>query len=54
MIGIARFFFSVVDNNFWYSNRFCLSWTRIVGISLIILDNMGDIFTVVSVVGNIG
>ena len=47
-------FFSVVDNNVWYSNRFCLSWTRIVGISLIILDNMGDIFTVVSVVGNIG
>ena len=53
MIGIARFF-SAVDNNVWYSNRFCLSWTRIVGISLIILDNMGYIFTVVSVVGNIG
>ena len=47
-------FFSVVDNNVWYSNRFCLSWTRIGGISIIILDNMGDIFTVVSVVGNIG
>ena len=50
----SSFFFSVVDNNVWYSNRFCLSWTRLVGISLIILDNMGDIFTVVSVVGNIG
>ena len=26
-------FFSVVDNNGWYSNRFCLSWTVIVGIA---------------------
>ena len=32
MIGIAQFF-SVVDNNGWYSNRFCLSWTVIVGIA---------------------
>ena len=41
MIGIAQFFFSVVDNNGWYINRFCLSWTRIVGISHVILDNIG-------------
>ena len=34
-------FFSVVDNNGWYSNRFCLSWTRIVGIIHVILDNIG-------------
>ena len=40
MIGIAQFF-SVVDNNGWYINRFCLSWTRIVGISHVILDNIG-------------
>ena len=26
-------FFSVVDNNGWYSNGFCLSWTVIVGIA---------------------
>ena len=32
MVGISPSF-SVVDKIGWYINRFCLSWTKIVGIS---------------------
>ena len=43
MIGIAQFF-SVVDNNGWYSNQFCLSRQELSVYHTLSWTILGDIF----------